>query len=43
MRRIILIEVFLIFFLLPNLYGAPSKTERASNSARTEAVPVVMH
>lgn len=28
MRRIILIEVFLIFFLLPNLYGATKTTEK---------------
>ncbi len=43
MRRVILIEVFLIFFLLPNLYGAPSKSEKASTAASERPVPVVMH
>lgn len=43
MRRLILIEVFLIFFLLPNLYGATPKAEKESGSTSTELVPVVMH
>jgi hypothetical protein len=34
MRRIILIELFLLFFLLPNLYGA-TKSEPAPHRAVT--------
>jgi hypothetical protein len=38
MRRLILIELFLLFFLLPNLYGA-TKSAPKSNTVSAQHVP----
>ncbi|MGA9119709.1 MAG: hypothetical protein WB699_10120 [Bacteroidota bacterium] len=36
MRRVILIELFLLFFLLPNLYGATTSEQKSAPVATTE-------
>ena len=43
MRRVILIEVFLIFFLLPNLYGAVKESPKVPSRGTTVVATHPVH